>query len=261
MLLPHLQTMFKILNTSWIFCHLVITSSSLERNWRKYVNEYYCIAAIDLMLLLPFIMEGVRIMSRTNQKLEETKIVVTKVHSELLKLGESDEVIADVTGLNPYFLKNLRYGKYDTHYPNGKYVIDYGAPRYDRVLKLLAYAHFPHELLLVDGKINEEVMNDLTEFCLLPIREVAMVKSISKNLNTIEKIYLPSTKILKRIVDQEYPQLDVIVRLLKYGALSIDQLAPSMDDNENAEKLIEHGFTEENSQPFFATLKALFSTE
>ena len=210
------------------------------------------------MLLLPFNMEGVRIVSRSKQRLEETKNVATKVHSELLKVGERDEVIADVTGLNPYFLKNLRYGKYDTRYPNGEYVIDYGAPRYDRVLKLLAYAHLPHEILLVDGKTNEVVMNDLTEFCLLPVREVAMVKSNKKNLSTVEKIGLPSIRILKRVADQEYPQLDVIVRFLKYHALSIDQLAPPICDNVKAEKLIEYGFTEENTKAFFAALKSLF---
>ncbi len=188
-------------------------------------------------------------------------MVAKQVHTLLLEISKDDKDFAEATGLNQYFLKSLRYGKYDNHYPNGKYIIDYGAPRYDRILTLLAYTYLPHNILLKDGKINNSVMNDLIDFCLLPVREVAMVKSIRKNLNTIEKIYLPSTKILKRIVDQEYPQLDVIVRLLKYGALSIDQLAPSMDDNENAEKLIEHGFTEENSQPFFAALKALFSTE
>lgn len=206
-------------------------------------------------------MEGVRIMSRTNQRLEETKKVASKVHSELLKLGERDEVIADVTGLNPYFLKNLRYGKYDSSYPKGKYVIDYGAPRYDRVLKLLAYAHLPHELLFKNGTINKVVMNDFTEFCLLPVREVATAKSTKKNLSTVEKIELPSTRILKRVANQEYPQLDVIVRFLKYHVLSIDQLAPPICDNVKAEKLIEYGFTEENTKAFFAALKSLFSIE
>lgn len=213
------------------------------------------------MPLLPFNMEGVRIMSRTNPKLEETKMVATQVHSLLLEISKDDEAFAKATGLKQNFLKNLRYGKYDNRYPNGKYIIDYGAPRYDRILKILAYNYLPHSILLKDGEINSCVMDDLIEFCILPIREAAMVKSTEKNLSTAEKVGLPSIRILKRVAAQEIPQLDVILRLLKYHALSIEQLTPSMGDNEHAEKLIKYGFTEENTQLFFSALKALFDVE
>lgn len=134
---------------------------------------------------------------------------------------------------------------------------DETAPRYDRVIRLLAGVYLPETALLEARWRCQDLPGQLIEPCVEPLRRAASTFAQSGRKPTTMNM-----RRLKRIAEGEAPSLDTVVRLILGGIITPAGLVPPlyrMDSEGIPVSLLPDGLTEENTRRFFQALSELFS--
>lgn len=168
----------------------------------------------------------------------------------LCKFDCPTKCIPSITGVSYGCIKHILY---DEEF------IDSSAPRYDRVIRLLAGMYLPNSLLIVDGVLQTALMDELVVICVRPIQKAAVNKVESGKIGAVEGYFFPSWRRVKKVADGQIPQLDFVVRFLMGGTVSVDNLVPPVHGLDGC--TLPDGLTEENTSDFFAALKHLFSVK
>lgn len=197
--------------------------------------------------------------------LTETIIIISRIQNLILSFDCTLSRISEVSGVTLGCLKHLLYGAGEGSSPGELAAYAQGvAPRYDRVVRLLAGRYIPLDTLLVDGLLREDLMRGLITLCATPIQLASGRKLEARTWSTRERQYLPRKKRMRAVAAGKIPQLDFVVRLLKAGTISSDDLVPptlETNSGEVTKHLLPAGLTEENTQDFFLALTELFRLE
>lgn len=181
--------------------------------------------------------------------LAQTKEVVKRIKYDLICDFDCPMTqIPSMTGVSYGCLKHILY---DEEF------IDSSAPRYDRVIRLLAGKYLPCSVLVVDGVFQTALMDELVAMCVRPIQQAAAHKVKPGAVGSLEAAYFPSRKRVKSVAKGQIPQLDFVVRFLMGGTISVDNLVPSLQGVDGCTH--HNGLTDENTRDFFAALRCIFS--
>lgn len=195
--------------------------------------------------------------------LSETIAIISRIQNLILSYDCKLSRVSEVSGVTWGCLKHLLYGAGEGSSPGELAAYAQGvAPRYDRVIRLLAGRYIPHDVLLTDGRLRDDLMEELIAFCVSPIQQVSRQKLDARTWSARERQYLPSKKRMGAVAAGKIPQLDFVVRLLKAGAISLNDLVPPILENNfdgAAKSLLPARLTEENTRGFFAALKDIFA--
>lgn len=192
-------------------------------------------------------------------------MIISRVQRVILSYDCTLSQISEVSGVSLGCLKHLLYGAGAASSSDERVAYNQGAaPRYDRVIRLLAGRYIPLDTLLADGLPSEDLIKGLIAFCATPIQLASKRMLETRTFSAREYRYLPSRKRIRAVADGKIPQLDVVVRLLKAGTITLDDLTPpvSATDSDGVTKsLLPAGLTEENTRDFFAALRGIFTLE
>ncbi len=172
----------------------------------------------------------------------ETIEIRDRIYELVLRFDCTLPQIAELTGLSHGTVKHILY--------------DLTAPRYDRVIRLLAGVYLPETALLEARLRCQDLQGQLIKLCVEPLRRAA-----STYIQAGRKPTTMSSRRLKHIAEGEAPSLDSVVRLILGGIITPSDLVPplySVDVGGNPVSLLPDGLTEENTLPFFQALCALF---
>lgn len=175
-------------------------------------------------------------------RLFETTEVLKRVSGLVLQFNCTLTQLAELTGLSYGTVKHMLY--------------DATAPRYDRVICLLAGVYLPETALLEARLRCQDLPKQLIGLCVEPLRRAA-----STYIQAGRKPTTMNMRRLKRIAEGEAPSLESVVRLLLGKIITPSDLVPPLyriDSEGTPVSLLPDGLTEENTLPFFQALRELF---
>ena len=183
--------------------------------------------------------------------LQATREVMKKIKYDLICGFDCPMTqIPNITGVSYGCIKHTFY---DEDYASNS------APRYDRVIRLLAGKHLPYSVLAVNGVFQAAFMDELVAMCVRPIQQAAAHKVKLGAVGSLEAAYFPSWKRVKSVAKGQIPQLDFVVRFLMGGTISVDNLVPPLQGVDGC--TLPNELTDENTRDFFAALKRIFSVK